>query len=56
MALGYPKKSLQLVLEETDDAYVSIHDNLKFLEDNSFYGRANETALTIFITMSKMES
>ena len=30
------KKSLQLVLEETDDSYVSIHDNLKFLEDNSF--------------------
>ena len=29
-------QSLQLLLEEKDDAYVSIHDNLKFLEDNTF--------------------
>jgi len=30
------KEALQLLLEETDAAYVSIHDNLKFLEDHSF--------------------
>ena len=30
------KEVLQLLLEETDAAYVSIHDNLKFLEDHSF--------------------
>jgi len=30
------KKSMQLLLEEQDKAYVSIHDDLKFLEDNSF--------------------
>ena len=29
-------ESLKLLLEERDDAYVSIHDNLKFLDDNSF--------------------
>jgi len=29
-------KSMQLLLEETDKAYVSIHDNLKILEDRSF--------------------
>ena len=29
-------KKLQLLLEEQDEAYVSIHDNLLFLEDHSF--------------------
>ena len=30
------KKTLQLLLREQDDAYVSINDDLKFLEDDSF--------------------
>ncbi|MDC1012140.1 S9 family peptidase [Flavobacteriaceae bacterium] len=30
------KKSFQLLLREQDKAYVSIHDDLKFLEDDSF--------------------
>ena len=29
-------ESTQLLLEEKDDTYISIHDNLKFLNDNSF--------------------
>ena len=29
-------KSMNVLLEEKDDAYVSIHDHLKFLPDNSF--------------------
>ena len=29
-------KEIQLLLEEKDKAYVSIHDNLKILEDQSF--------------------
>ena len=30
------ENTMKLLLEETDDAYVSIHDNLKFLDDGSF--------------------
>ena len=29
-------ESTQLLLDEKDDTYISIHDNLKFLNDNSF--------------------
>ena len=36
MAMGYRKKEFQLLLREQDKAYVSIYDDLIFLEDNSF--------------------
>ena len=54
--MGYRKKEFQLLLREQDKAYVSIYDDLIFLEDNSFYGQVSGMATNTFIIMIKMEN
>ena len=42
-----------LVLSETDQAYVDVTDNLTFLEDNSFLWTSEKTAITTCIITQK---
>ena len=45
-----------LLLEEKDKYYVSVHDNFKILNDQSFYGLVREMDLITYIIIQKMEN